>query len=142
MSRKRRMIIAAVGALTVVGAAAAVIVIVSVMPHSAGRLATRSAPGALSTVQQARLERQVTSPDISSEATVVAFGIRAAFVSRGAPLLPAGSRLQISPVSFRTTSAITAVVDATVAGPRPGRWRLLLVRQRGQWLLIGTRRLP
>ena len=72
---------------------------------------------------------------------MIAVGVRAAFVSRGAPLLPAGSHLEISPASFRAAGAITAVADATVTGPRPGHWRLLLVRQRGLWLLIGTRRL-
>jgi hypothetical protein len=67
--------------------------------------------------------------------------VRAAFMQKARPLLPAGSRLVISKSSFRQVTTQTATVDAAVTGPMPGRWQLLLVRQDSQWLLIGTRRL-
>ena len=72
---------------------------------------------------------------------MVALQVRAAFVQKGRLLLPAGSRLVIRRSTFRQVTSETAVVDAVVTGPSPGRWELLLVRQEGQWLLIGTRRL-
>ena len=72
---------------------------------------------------------------------VIAPQVRAAFMQKGRPLLPARSRLVISKSSFRPVTSQTATVDAIVTGPSPGRWQLLLVRQDGQWLVIGTRRL-
>jgi hypothetical protein len=142
VSRKKKIMLVAFGALAAIGAAVAVVIFVIIMPHSAERPGVRSGQGALGTAQQARLERTVTSANMSVQATAVAPGIRAAFISRGVRLLPAGSHMRISPASFRITSAITAVVNATVTGPQPGHWRLLLVHQGGQWLLLGTRRLP
>jgi hypothetical protein len=95
----------------------------------------------LAPTQQARLERDIAARSVQAEANVVAPQVRAAFVQKGRLLLPAGSRLVIRRSTFRQVTSETAVVDAVVTGPSPGRWELLLVRQEGQWLLIGTRRL-
>jgi hypothetical protein len=92
--------------------------------------------------QQVRLERGLTAPGIAAQSTVVAAEIRAQFVGRGRPLLPADSRVRIEPATFDATSAKTATVDAAVTGPDSGRWQLLLVSEGGNWLLLGTRKLP
>jgi hypothetical protein len=33
------------------------------------------------------------------------------------------------------------MVNASITGPQPGRWQLLLTKESGKWLLIGTREL-
>lgn len=92
--------------------------------------------------QQAQLVRGITARTVRAESVVLAPQLRAAFMREGRPLLPAGSRLAIRKSSFRSGTSQTATVDAVVTGSSPGRWQLLLVRHDGQWLLIGTRRLP
>jgi len=96
----------------------------------------------LGSAQLARLERGLTAPEIAAQATVVAAEIRAQFIARGRPLLPAGSRVDIQPATFDARSTQTATVDASVSDPKPARWQLLLIKEGGNWLLIGTRGLP
>lgn len=91
--------------------------------------------------QQQRLERGIISPTVASQASIVAVEVRSAFESRGKPLLPAGSHVTIRQATFRKLSAQLATVDAVVSGPAPGHWQLVLVRESGQWLLAGTRKL-
>jgi hypothetical protein len=92
--------------------------------------------------QQARLERGMTAPHITAEAAVLAIEIRAQFLDKGQLLLPAGSWVRIDRATFEASSSATATVDASVTGPQSGHWQLLLVREHGNWLLIGTRKLP
>lgn len=106
------------------------------------RPAVVNVPGKL-TVQQVRVLAQgITAPTVTSEAAIIATDVRAQFIKNGRILLPAGSSLRIDAASFRQTNAETATVTAIVSGPAAGRWQLMLVRESGQWLLIGTRRLP
>ncbi|HUY44932.1 MAG TPA: hypothetical protein VMV92_04310 [Streptosporangiaceae bacterium] len=99
-------------------------------------------PGRLTAGQVQALEKGVTAPGVSVEAAIVAAEVRPGFLRAGRSLLPAGSALRIDAASFRQTNAGTAAVTATVTGPGGGRWLLLLVREDGRWLLIGTRRPP
>lgn len=99
-------------------------------------------PGRLTAGQVMALEKGVTAPGVSAEAAIVAAEVRPEFLKAGRSLLPAGSSLRIDAASFRQTNAGTATVTGTVTGPGGGRWLLLLVREDGRWLLIGTRRLP
>jgi hypothetical protein len=96
----------------------------------------------LGPAQQTQLERGLTAPAITKEATVVAVEIRGQFLAKGRRLLPAGSRILVLPSTFEATSPRTATVRATVSGPQPGHWLLLLIKEGKSWLLIGTRRLP
>jgi len=91
--------------------------------------------------QQQRLEKGITAPTVTSQASVVAVEVRHAFEARGKPLLPAGSHVSINQATFHELSAQLATVDAVVSGPAPGRWQFVLVRESGQWLLVGTRKL-
>jgi hypothetical protein len=88
-----------------------------------------------------RLEKGVTAHTVTSQANIVAPEVRSQFMSRGKPLLPAGSNLSINDATFHALSAQLATVNAVVRGPDAGHWQLVLVHESGQWLLIGTRRL-
>lgn len=110
-------------------------------PVTGNGLAITSAPDKLTAAQRTHLEQGIEAPAVGSEAAVAAAEVRAQFISADRSMLPAGSRVQISAATFRATSAGTATVDAVVSGSAPGRWQLLLIREGGQWLLIGTRKL-
>ena len=88
-----------------------------------------------------RLEQGITAPSVTTQAGVVAAEVRGQFEELGKPLLPPGSRLSIDATSFRAVSAQFATVTASVTGPQPGAWQLVLIREDGQWLLLGTRKL-
>jgi hypothetical protein len=135
MTRNRKLAVVVIGVLAVGGAAAAATAELNVSSPSL------SGPG-LSSSQQKNLERGINAPAVATEADVLATGLRGQFMERGEPLLPPGSHLRIDVASFRATSGDTATVDAVVTGPATGHWRLLLIRQGGSWLLIGTRKLP
>ena len=91
--------------------------------------------------QQQRLENGITARTIAAQASVVAVEVRHAFEARGKPLLPVGSHVSVNQATFHELSAQLATVDAAVSGPHPGHWQLVLVREAGQWLLVGTRKL-
>lgn len=141
MAHRRRTVfslVAAAGLVVAAGVAGAVLTLGS--GHESGQ--TNASAVKFSSVQQVRLENGLTAPGIAAQSKVVAAEIRAQFLSRGQPLLPSGSHARVAPATFNLRSAKTATVDATVTGPEPGRWQLLLIREGGNWLLIGTRRLP
>jgi hypothetical protein len=141
MAHRRRIVfslVVAAGLLVAAGVVGAVLALGS--GHESGR--TNASPVKFSSVQQVRLENGLTAPGIAAQSKVVATEIRAQFLSRAQPLLPSGSHARVGPATFDLRSAKTATVDATVTGPEPGHWQLLLIREGGNWLLIGTRRLP
>ena|SRR5689334_16272913 len=136
MTRHRKLISIAAGVLVLGGLGAGLAVGLS------GSTTNRAVvPPGLGTSQQVRLEKGITAPTVTAQAAVVAAEVRSQFVSQRQPLLPPGSHLSISSTTFRTVSAQMATVDATVTGAEVGRWQLVLVRERSQWLLIGTRKL-
>ena len=51
--------------------------------------------------------------------------------------LPVGTTVKIDIATFRRTGAHLAEVDAELAGPEPGRWRLFL-HYVDAWLIWGT----
>jgi hypothetical protein len=91
--------------------------------------------------QRDRLEQGIAAPTVTVQADVVAAEVRGQFEKLGKPLLPSGSRLSIDAATFHAVSAQFATVTATVTGPQPGTWQLMLVRENGQWQLLGTRKL-
>jgi hypothetical protein len=91
--------------------------------------------------QRARLEQGITAPTVTAQAGIVAPEVRGQFQQLGKLLLPPGSRLSIAAATFRAVSGQLATATATVTGPDPGTWQLVLIREGGQWLLLGTRRL-
>lgn len=137
--RKRRIFALVAAGLVAAGALAVVLVVVTNGRKPVAR-ADQSATG-LSSAQVTRLERGLMAPGIAGQARVLAAEVRAQFIARGQRLLPARSQVKIQPTSFDVRSAQTATVDASVSGPASGRWQLLLIKEAGNWLLIGTRRL-
>jgi hypothetical protein len=136
MTRHWKLIVGIVGVLALVGLGVGLAIGLSRSMASPGSVST-----GLSAVQKERLEKGIIAPTIASQASVVASDVRGQFVSRGKPLLPPRSHLSIKDATFHALSAQVATVDAAVTGPKPGHWQLVLVRESGKWLLIGTRRL-
>lgn len=136
--RKRMVFGVAAGALAAAGVVVAVVAIGGGGPG--GRV--NAAAIGFGPAQVSRLERGLTAPALGRQAVVVAPQIRAQFVRRGQSLLPPGSGVRVEPATFHLTRAGFAVVQAVLNGPEAGRWQLILIRSRGDWLLIGTRRIP
>jgi len=132
VSRRRAVVIAVAGVLAAV--VAGLIVAVTGVKNEPLAVLT---PG-----QAAHLARGLSAPAMSEQAAVVAAELRPQLADGGGPLLPPGSRVRVSDRTFHATSAGTGVVQAVVSGPKPGRWQLLLTKENGQWLLIGTREMP
>ncbi|MPZ85654.1 MAG: hypothetical protein GEV28_36855 [Actinophytocola sp.] len=90
------------------------------------------------TVAEARvIESTLASTDPADVATVLSDAVGPAYLRDPQPLLPNGSALRIDITEFRETSPGLATVAATLTGPRPGRWLLLLTYEDG-WLVYGT----
>jgi hypothetical protein len=114
----------------------------------AARGATRAAavgstttvvPAALPVSQVRALEAALVSQNAATFRSILAPPLRSAL--RGSALsasqLPAGSTVAIDGGSA-VISGNTMTVDARVAGPRPSPFRLFLVRDGANWLLLGT----
>lgn len=140
MIRHWKLTAAIAGTLALTGLGVGLAVGLSGAP--AGTAAATAATAVFPPPQQMHLEQGVTAPTVTQEASVVAMEVRSQFERRGELLLPAGSRMSIDGATFHSVSAQLATVDATVHGPQPGRWQLVLIREAGQWLLLGTRKLP
>jgi hypothetical protein len=84
----------------------------------------------------------MTASTVAAQAGIIAVEVRTQFEQLGRQLLPQGSRLSIDAATFRAVSAQFATVHATVTGPVAGAWQLVLIRENGEWLLLGTRKLP
>lgn len=139
MIRHWKLAVAVVGVLTLTGLGVGLAVGFS--GSSSSHATTAAAAAQLTKPQQTQLEQGITAPTVTAEASVVATEVRSQFEQQGKPLLPAGSHLSISDATFHSFSAQLATVNATVTGSSPGRWQLVLVREAGHWLLLGTRKL-
>lgn len=120
------------------GGIAATFIATAGNPRSAARPSTL-AIDKFGSAQQARLQRGLVAPSLTAQSAVLAVEIRAQFLEKGQSLLPAGSRARIDATTFKISSPTTAVVDASIDGSHPQRWQLLLIKENGSWLLIGTR---
>lgn len=84
----------------------------------------------------------IVATDGARRAEVLASELAAAPGLIDGPLVPEGSVVVVDPGSFRLQTPGVATVEATVSGPAPGRWRLLLVYEADRWKLLGTERMP
>lgn len=139
MKRHWKLIVAVVGVLVLAGMGIGLAVGLS--GPSPSHSTTAAAATQFTHPQQVRLEQGLTAPTVIAGASVVAIEVRSEFEQRGRPLLPAGSHVSISDATFHALSAQLATVNATVIGSSPGRWELVIVREGGQWLVLGTRKL-
>jgi len=150
MSRKRKLIAAITGVLALAGLGTGIAAGLgggSPASTSNPSVAAAGSGGAVAAApfpaaQRDRLQQGITAPTVTAQAGVVAAEVRGQFEKLGRPLLPLGSRLSIDAATFRASSAQFATVTAAVTGPQPGTWRLVLIQEDGQWLLLGTRKLP
>lgn len=97
----------------------------------------QASPGTLPAAQQLKLQAALAGGDRQTVATVLAPGVRTAYLKKPFAMLPAGDRITIDGAGLQVTGS-AATVPATVTGPRAGRWLLELVNVGGQWLLTGT----
>lgn len=107
--------------------------------------ASASAPAratrfALPRADVATLTRGLSSSDKRVESVALAASVRKASADSGTPLLPRGSRVTVQPATA-VRSGRFARVRATVTGPRPGVFDLLLTSENGRWVLLGTERI-
>jgi hypothetical protein len=137
MKRNWKLTAAIVGGLALAGLGSGLAIGLSGSSSST----TTGAAAQLTPPQQVRLENGITAPTITGQASVLAAEVRGQFEQQGKPLLPAGSHVTINDATFHALSPQLAAVDASVTGPTPGRWQFVLVREAGQWLLLGTRKL-
>jgi hypothetical protein len=92
---------------------------------------------AIPTAEVTALRSALVSRKPSEVASVLALGIRSAYLKKPWEMLPVGSHITVTSVA--TVSGKIGTLPVTVTGSRPGRWLLLLVHENGQWLVYGTR---
>jgi hypothetical protein len=136
MIRHWKLTVAIIGALALTGVGIGLAVGLHRAPAG-----TAAETAAFPLSEQTHLEQTIAASTVTKQASVIAMEVRSQFEQRGELLLPAGSRVSIDGATFHSSSARLATVDATVRGPRPGRWQLVLIRETGQWLLLGTKKL-
>ncbi len=136
MTRRWKLIVGTVAVLALAGAGTGLAISLGGSASS-----PTASPAVLPTAQQGRIEKGITARSLTAQAGVVAKEVRHQFIEHGRSLLPPGSRLSIRGASFHAVSPYMATVKATVAGPQAGLYQLVLIREAGRWLLIGTRKL-
>lgn len=94
-------------------------------------------PFSLPAADAAALTSGFASQNPSTEAAVLAASVRSAFLAKPTPLLPAGSHLTIDTRGAVRVGQVGRV-HASVTGPRPGTFDLVLTFENGHWLLLGT----
>jgi hypothetical protein len=100
-----------------------------------------SAVSSLTAVEAKRLSTALTARRSAEVVQALVPEVRAAYLRDPGPLLPAGSRMQISTTSFRLVGTDLATADATVTGSLKQRYQLFLAKRQGTWLILTTRKL-
>ena len=142
---RRRVVLISIAAVLVAAAVAAVIVVL-VSTSNDNPTADTSAASVTEvafTVPQADvdvLEAGLVSSDPAVEAKVLSAVLPTTVKLDTGPLLPAGSHIAIDAGNATRFGDLVAV-PATVTGPRPGQFSLLLTREGESWLLYGTEQL-
>jgi hypothetical protein len=108
-------------------------------PHAQSAARSGGSTAVLPADQAAALEMALVSARPAVAESALARPVRAAALKRRLALLPAGSQLSIAAARMRVTGQI-ATVPATVTGPSPGGWLLLLINESGQWRVYGARK--
>jgi len=107
-------------------------------PSTAPKVSESTLPPADAT----RLQHALASDNIDAVAAVLAPEVRATYLKHALRVLPGGAQLDIDATKMRVAGD-TATVPATVqGGPDAGSWLLVLEKQNGEWLLIGTEKQP
>ena len=142
---RRRVVLISIAAVLVAAAVTAVIVVL-VSRSSDNPAADTSAADVTEvafTVPQADvdvLEAGLVSSDPAVEAKALATILQTTANLENEPLLPAGSSIKIDAGNALRYGDL-ASVQATVSGPRPGNFMLLLTKEGESWLMYGTEQL-
>ena len=142
---RRRVVLISIAAVLVAAAVAAVIVVL-VSTSNDNPTADTSAASVTEvpfTVPQADvdvLEAGLVSSDPAVEAKALATILQTTANLENEPLLPAGSSIKIDAGNALRYGDL-ASVPATVTGPRPGNFLLLLSKEGESWLMYGTEQL-
>jgi hypothetical protein len=93
----------------------------------------------LPAAQVRALETALVSNRLAAVESVLATAVRSPYSAKPWAMLPPGSRLSVDGSHLVVTGSL-ASLPATVTGPKPGKWLLLLVREQGVWRVYGTRK--
>ncbi len=85
-----------------------------------------------------RIELALTSENPTEVVSVVSEVVQGGFGNGESLVLPRMSVLDLDTAEF-TATGDTATVPATMSGPQPGRWLLLLQWEDDSWHVYGTR---
>lgn len=137
MAIRRRLVWASL-AVTVIAAAVTVTVVIVTAPSTGTATTATASAGSIPPAVVASIEQGLPSQDPAVVAAVLAPAVRAAYLRNPAPLLPAKSLLRLDQAHAEHTDADLERVPARVTGPTPGNWVIIVVRQDGQWTVLGT----
>jgi hypothetical protein len=142
---KRRVVLIGIAAVLVAAAVTAVIVVL--VSRSSDNPAADTPAASVTevpfTVPQADvdvLKAGLVSSDPAVEAKALATILQTKANLEKEPLLPAGSSIKIDAGNALRYGDL-ASVPATVSGPRPGKFMLLLSKEGESWLMYGTEQL-
>jgi hypothetical protein len=145
---KKRVIVLGIAAVLVAAAVTAVIVVRvnsggdenSASDTQSPQSFSSPIPFTLPQADVAALESGLVSTDPAVEAKALSAALPTTVKLDTGPLLPAGSHIAIDAGNATRFGDLVAV-PATVTGPRPGQFSLLLTREGESWLLYGTEQL-
>lgn len=133
---QRWQVVAAVVTIVLVGAGVAAW-FVWLRPDTTEPAADPVLP-ALSQPEADLLSEELGAQDPAVVTDALAEEVREQFAAAPAPLLPAGSSLQIDAATFEQGEDGYAAVQATSPGPPPATFVLYLSYEEGQWRLVSS----
>ena len=98
----------------------------------------KASPATLSTQDSSRLHLALTSKKSATVAAALAPEVKAAYLKNPRQLLPAGSKLDILSDEMQVSGDTATVPAKVTGGANTGSYLLVLEKQDGKWLLIGT----
>lgn len=84
------------------------------------------------------IERQLVSSRPAEVADVLASSIRPAYLKDPVAVLPVGAVLRLDVPHAEQAGQDVLRVPAAVTGPSPGSWVVLMIRESGEWYVLGT----
>ena len=137
--QRRRLRFAIASCALVVLAIALVAVVLTGGGGSGPATRVRTGHATLERADQLRLQAALASQDQASFVQALAPTLRPALGDPRSSMLPPGSTVTLVAASFKQRGNV-ATITANVRGPQPGQFTVLLTREAGHWLVLGTGR--